>query len=127
MARILIVDDEQIVRDLLRTVLEHDGHQVDQATDGQQALEMHGKAAYDVAIVDLIMPRKNGLDTVLELRAQRPETRLVVMTGALPALLDKNRTMDEMLGSVVKLTKPMRPADLRRAVKEALGTPVAKA
>jgi CheY-like chemotaxis protein len=125
MARILIVDDEKIVRDLLRTVLEHDGHTVEEAADGQQALELHGKQAYDVAIVDLIMPRKNGLDTVLELRAQRPETRLVVMTGALPALLDNNRNMDEMLGAVVKLTKPMRPADLLRAVREALGAPVA--
>ena len=125
MARILIVDDEPIVRDLLRTVLEHDGHTVEEAIDGQEALDAHAKNAYDVAIVDLIMPRKNGLDTVLELRAQRPETRLIVMTGALPALLDSSRNMDEMLGAVVKLTKPMRPADLLRAVREALGTPVA--
>ena len=125
MARILIVDDEKIVRGLLRTVLEHEGHTVEEAADGQQATEMHGKAAYDVAIVDLILPRKNGLDTVLELRAQRPETRIIVMTGALPTLLDGNRTMDEMLGSVMKLTKPMRPADLVRTVREALSTPVA--
>ncbi len=125
MARILIVDDEQIVRDLLRTVLENDGHTVEEAADGQEALDKHLSGAYDVVIVDLIMPRKNGLDTVRELRAQRPETRLVVMTGALPALLDRNRNMDEMLGAVVKLTKPMRPADLVRAVREALATPVA--
>lgn len=125
MARILIVDDEKIVRDLLRTVLEHEGHTVEEAADGQQATEMHGAGSYDVAIVDLILPRKNGLDTVLELRAQRPETRIIVMTGALPSLLDGNRRMDEMLGSVMKLTKPMRPADLVRAVREALSTPVA--
>ena len=125
MARILIADDEKIVRDLLRTVLENDGHTVDEATDGQAALDAHARSAYDVVIVDLIMPRKNGLDTVLELRAQRPETRVIVMTGALPTLLDNNRTMDEMLGAVVKLAKPMRPADLLRAVREALGMPVA--
>lgn len=124
MARILIVDDEQIVRSLLRTVLEQDGHTVDEATDGQEALEMHAKRAYDVAIVDLILPRKNGLDTVLELRAQRPETKVIVMTGALPALLD-NRNMSEMLGPVIKLAKPMRPNDLLRAVREALGIEVA--
>ena len=125
MARVLIADDEKIVRDLLRAVLEHDGHTVEEATDGQEALDAHARSAYDVVIVDLIMPRKNGLDTVLELRAQRPETRVIVMTGALPALLDNNRNMDELLGAVVKLAKPMRPGDLLRAVREALGTPVA--
>lgn len=122
MARILIVDDEKVVRDLLRTVLENEGHTVDEAKDGQEALD--ASAPCDVAIVDLILPRKNGLDTILELRSRRPETRFVVMTGALPALLEKSRNMDELLGSVVKLTKPMRPADLLRAVREALGTPV---
>jgi CheY-like chemotaxis protein len=125
MAKILIVDDEKIVRDLLRTVLEHDGHTVDEVTDGEDAIAANARGAYDVAIVDLILPRKNGLDTVVELRKQKPGLRFIVMTGALPALLDKNRNMDEMLGHVVKLTKPMRPADLLRAVREALGTPVA--
>jgi CheY-like chemotaxis protein len=124
MAKILIVDDEKIVRDLLRTVLEHDGHTVDEVTDGEDAVATNARNAYDVAIVDLILPRKNGLDTVVELRKQKPGLRFIVMTGALPALLDRNRNMDEMLGQVVKLTKPMRPADLLRAVREALGTPV---
>jgi CheY-like chemotaxis protein len=125
MAKILIVDDEKIVRDLLRTVLEHDGHTVDEVTDGEDALAANARGAYDIAIVDLILPRKNGLDTVVELRKQRPGLRFIVMTGALPALLDRNRNMDEMLGPVAKLTKPMRPADLLRAVREALGSPVA--
>jgi DNA-binding response OmpR family regulator len=125
MARILIVDDEKVVRDLLRTVLEHDGHQVDEATDGQQALDLHKRSSYDVAIVDLILPRKNGLDTIVELRAQRKETRIIVMTGALPTLLSGNRNMDDLLGSVAKITKPMRPADLVRTVREVLGAPVA--
>ncbi|MCK6458799.1 MAG: response regulator [Planctomycetes bacterium] len=125
MAKILIVDDEKIVRDLLRTVLEHDGHAVDEVADGEAAIAANARGAYDVAIVDLILPRKNGLDTVVELRKQKPLLRFIVMTGALPALLDKNRNMDEMLGPVVKLTKPMRPTDLLRAVREALGAPVA--
>ena len=125
MAKILIVDDEKIVRDLLRTVLEADGHTVEEVTDGEEAVAANANAEFDIAIVDLILPRKNGLDTITELRAQRPELRFVVMTGALPALLDGNRNMDDLLGSVVKLTKPMRPADLLKAVREALRAPVA--
>jgi CheY-like chemotaxis protein len=124
MARILIVDDEKIVRDLLRTVLENEGHTVDEVTDGQDAIDRNASHDYDVAIVDLILPRKNGLDTVIEMRARKPALRFVVMTGALPALLDKNRNMDDLLGHVVKLTKPMRPTDLLRAVREALAAHV---
>ncbi|HEX5137963.1 MAG TPA: response regulator [Planctomycetota bacterium] len=125
MAKILIADDEKIVRDLLRTVLEHDGHTVDEVTDGEDAVAANAQGDYDIAIIDLILPRKNGLDTVVELRKQKPGLRFVVMTGALPALLDKSKHMDELLGPVVKLTKPMRPTDLLRAVREALSTTVA--
>jgi len=125
MAKILIVDDEQIVRDLLRTVLEQHGHAVHEVADGEEAVAASASGSYDLAIVDLILPRKNGLDTVVELRKQKPALRFVVMTGALPALLEKSRNMDAMLGRVVKLTKPMRPADLLRAVGEALSMPVA--
>jgi CheY-like chemotaxis protein len=125
MAKILIVDDEEIVRDLLRTVLERDGHTIAEAHDGLEALEALEAEAHDLVLVDLIMPKKNGLDTVVELRALRPETRFIVMTGALPTLLESNKNMDEMLGAgVVKLTKPMKPGDLLRAVREALGTAV---
>jgi CheY-like chemotaxis protein len=125
MAKILIVDDEKIVRDLLRTVLEQEGHTVDEVTDGEDAVAANARCGYDLAVVDLILPRKNGLDTVTELRKQTPGIRFIVMTGALPALLDRNRNMDELLGPAVKLTKPMRPADLLRAVRGALATPVA--
>jgi CheY-like chemotaxis protein len=126
MAKILICDDEEIVRDLLRTILERDGHTVVAVSDGMEALAAHEQEPHDVAIVDLILPRQNGLDTVLELRALRPETRFVVMTGALPTLLDHNHNMDELLGEgVVKLTKPMKPGDLLQAVRQALDTAVA--
>jgi len=125
MAKILVADDEKIVRDLLRTVLERDGHTVVEARDGAEALQAVEADAFDVVMIDLIMPKKHGLDAVIEIRALRPETRFVVMTGALPALLTKDRSMHELLGErVYKLTKPMTPADLLRVVREALAAPV---
>lgn len=125
MAKILVADDEKIVRDLLRTVLERDGHTVVEACDGVQALEAVEADSFDVVMVDLVMPKKHGLDAVIEIRALRPETRFIVMTGALPTLLSSDQSMNEMLGEGVrKLVKPMTPTDLLRVVRETLGSPV---
>ena len=120
MARILVVDDEVIVRSLLKTILKHDGHDVVEAGDGIEAVEIHRKEPADLVMVDLVMPKMNGLDTILEMRELHAETRFIVMTGALPSLLD-SENMASMLGDALTLAKPMTPPDLLRTVHEALG------
>jgi DNA-binding NtrC family response regulator len=120
MARILVVDDEDVVRSLLKTILKHDGHEVVEAADGVRAVEIHRQEPADLVMVDLVMPRKHGLDTILEMREFHPETRFIVMTGALPSLLD-SENMATMLGDAQTLAKPMTPPDLLRAVRKALG------
>ena len=98
MARILVVDDEQVVRSLLKTILKHDGHEVLEAGDGTEAVEIHRNQPADLVMVDLVMPKKHGLDTILEMRENHPGTRFIVMTGALPSLLD-SENMATMLRS----------------------------
>ena len=120
MARILIVDDEEVVRSLIRTVLKHYGHEVEEAVDGHEALEMFQKSPPDLVMVDLIMPKKNGLDTILEMRAKHPGARFIVMTGALPTLLE-SQNMAALMGELKTLAKPMTPTDLIQAVRDALG------
>jgi DNA-binding NtrC family response regulator len=119
MARILVVDDEDVVRSLLRTILKHDGHEVVEAGDGFEAIRIHTEKPADLVIVDLVMPKKHGLDTILEMREHHPETRFIVMTGALPSLLD-SENMATMLGDALTIAKPMTPPDLLRTVQEAL-------
>jgi len=119
MARILIVDDEEVVRSLIRTVLKHYGHDVAEAVDGQEAIEMFEREPADLVMVDLIMPKKNGLDTILEMRAKHPETRFVVMTGALPTLLE-SENMTALIGDLKTLSKPMTPTGLIETVNGVL-------
>lgn len=119
MARILVVDDEDVVRSLLKTILKHDGHEVVEARDGGEAIEIHRERPADLVLVDLVMPKKHGLDTILEMREHHPATRFIVMTGALPSLLD-SENMATMLGDALTLAKPMTPPDLLRTVHEAL-------
>jgi len=126
MSRILIVDDEAVVRSLLRTVLEQDGHTVEEACDGNEAVQLHREDPAELVMIDLLMPNKHGLDTLIEMREFNPYTRFIIMTGALPALLEGDHNMDELLGrDVAKLTKPMTPANLLKKVREVLGTTTA--
>ncbi|MHC4550299.1 MAG: response regulator [Planctomycetota bacterium] len=126
MARILIVDDEEVVRSLIRTVLSHDGHEVQEASDGAEAVEMFRKEPADLVMVDLVMPRKHGLDTILEIRELEPRARIIAMTGALPSLLESDN-MAALMGNVRTLAKPMTPADLLQIAREALAEEPAEA
>jgi DNA-binding response OmpR family regulator len=84
MARILVIDDEPGLREFVRAVLEKEGHEVEEARDGNEALAACDRKPVDLALVDLIMPRKDGVRTIEELRARHPKTAIVVVTGAAP-------------------------------------------
>ena len=89
--QILIVDDDPAIRNLLRLVAERRGLSVDMAADGTEALELLAERRYDLAVVDLMMPRLNGYDLVTALRAfpQRPAIVIATaMTDSLVGLLD---------------------------------------
>jgi DNA-binding response OmpR family regulator len=89
--QILIVDDDPSIRNLLRLVAERRGLTVDMAADGTEALALLAERRYDLAVVDLMMPRLNGYDLVTALRAfaQRPAIVIATaMTDSLVGLLD---------------------------------------
>ena len=67
MATILIIDDEEIIRGLLRSVLEQAGYEVMEAANGRQGLELYRHRPADLVITDILMPEMNGLDMLLEL------------------------------------------------------------
>ena len=79
--RILVVDDEKIVRALIRRFLEAQGHQVEIAEDGAQALERFHGAAFDILITDLNMPRMGGVELTKRIKTEAPETIIIVLTG----------------------------------------------
>lgn len=80
-ARILVIDDEQVIRELLFDVLSRKGYSVDTAEDGERGLEKASKTEYHVVFTDLRMPGMNGLDVFRRLKETSPRTRVIVMTG----------------------------------------------
>jgi len=81
MARIIIIDDEKDVREVLKEVLERAGFDVEIAANGDDGLELLRSKGADVVITDIIMPGKNGVETVHDIRKHFPKTRVIVISG----------------------------------------------
>ena len=81
MASILLVEDDEQLRPLLRLVLERGGHQVVEAGNGKEALEIYLRKPTDLVVTDLVMPDKEGLETILELRRIYPDVKIIAMSG----------------------------------------------
>jgi TonB family protein len=81
MYRVLIVDDERMIRDLISHVLRLKGHECDQASDGVEALDKVNKMEYDVLIVDVVMPKMDGYMLLGQVRKQAPDLPVMIMTG----------------------------------------------
>ena len=117
--RVLVVDDTDAVRDLIRTILELEGIEVFVAVDGQQALDTVAAIAPDVITMDVVMPRMDGLATAAALKA-RPDTAgiPIVMVSARARPVDRVRGAEA--GVDTYLTKPFEPCDLLAAVRALL-------
>jgi CheY-like chemotaxis protein len=84
-ARILIVDDEQGVRDVLRTSLEQAGYAVDEAADGAEAQALCAKKPVDLVVTDIVMPKLGGLTLIRSLRERDPLARIIAISGGGPS------------------------------------------
>jgi CheY-like chemotaxis protein len=116
--RLLVVDDEPHVREMMRLTLEAAGYEVDEAGSGEAALAAYGGGRrYDGVLLDQKMPGLDGLETMKRLLAMAPDTRIVMVT----AFASIELAVDAMrLGAAHFLRKPMTPETLRGAVAAAL-------
>jgi CheY-like chemotaxis protein len=120
MARILVVDDQTPVRNALKALLEHEGHTVIAAEGGASAMTAIEAFAFDVVIVDLIMPGMDGLDTIRIFRDSAPRVPIIAMSGY--AFRGGSSDLDFFrmaldLGAACCLQKPIKPRDLLKAIE----------
>ena len=114
------MDDEPAVRSLIRSILERDGYDVEEAGDGDEGLAVYARDPADLVIVDLVMPRTNGVTVIAKLRDSYPKVRVIPMTGALASLCESER-MADVFGGQCLLVKPLVPDEILVAVFELLG------
>lgn len=118
MASILIVDDEPAIRHTMNLALSKDGHSIAEAANGCEALAAVRKQAFDVILLDIYMPEKDGLETIGELRQILPKIKIVAVSGGgTRAMLDPLRVASQ-LGADVVLAKPFDIHRLRQTIVE---------
>lgn len=120
MAKILVVDDEIQIRGMLKAVLESAGHDVILAEDGNVGMKLFAEQAFDLVVTDLIMPDKEGLEMVTEIRKSRPETKIIAMSGGGRLGPTDYLKYAEKLGAHISLTKPFENQELVTCVEKLL-------
>jgi DNA-binding response OmpR family regulator len=124
MAHVLVIDDDDHVRSLVRRILEAAGYCVTEAADGQQGLEAFLAEPPDVVITDIFMPKREGLETIMALRREDRSVRIIAVSGGGErGALEHLQTADK-LGAMRTLCKPFHRVDLLAAVEEAIHAPV---
>jgi DNA-binding response OmpR family regulator len=115
--RILLVDDEQPIQTLLSFPLQRDGYEVVQASDGREALARFDEQSFDLVVLDLMLPRMDGLEVCKLLRAQGSTVPIIMLTA-------KSEEIDKVLGLELGaddyITKPFSLREFRSRVKAAL-------
>ncbi len=118
MKPVLIVEDETIMRESLRDWLKDGGYEVETAKEGEEALEKIGKKEFSVAVLDLRLPGKDGLEVLKEATAKDPKIKGIVIT-AYPSVETAVEAMK--IGAVDYIVKPFAPDALEKAIQEVLG------
>jgi CheY-like chemotaxis protein len=125
-ARILVIDDEDELRSMLRQMLEHAGHEVAEAVNGAAGIEIYERDAPDLIITDIIMPEKEGVETIIALRRADPALPIIAISGGGRLDATDFLTMAKKLGARHTLTKPFRRDQLLEAVGECLASATAE-
>lgn len=116
-ATLLLIDDDDGFRSLVRRALERNGYAVLEAANGRDAVDVFGKSAVDLVITDLHMPVQEGVETISALRAGNERLPIIAMSGSSEASLEDAM----LLGANFRLNKPFRLDDLLIAVAVLLG------
>lgn len=120
MAKILVIDDDPVVRSVIRQMLAPDGHVVIEASDGVEGLKVAETEQPALVICDIIMPKKEGIETIISLSRQWPGLPVIAISGSSGKRSEYYLSMAEKLGASASLVKPFSAEVIRRAVKRLL-------
>jgi two-component system cell cycle response regulator CpdR len=118
MKKILIIDDEPYILLMLKKMLERAGYEVDLASNGREGMDLFNKETADLVITDIIMPDKEGLELIIEMKRLRPNLKIIAMSGGGRISPDSYLECATHFGAQKVFQKPFRQKELVSAVRE---------
>jgi CheY-like chemotaxis protein len=120
LGRVLVVDDDEVIRRLIAVNLQLEGFDVEMAVDGQDCLERVTEVAPDVITLDVMMPRLDGWETAVQLR-KSPDTAHIKVVLITARAQEDDKTRGTHVGADAYLTKPFDPNEMIRVIRELVG------
>lgn len=120
MAKILVVEDDESVSELVKSVLELENHLVRIAPSAETAKELIRKETPDLALIDIILPGQGGMDLILEIHACCPKLNIVLTSGKIDMTKSTFKVLAHQFGVVSILPKPFTVEELLTTIREAL-------
>ena len=120
MAHILVIDDQEAIRRIVRRSLEQEGHQVMDASDGEMGMQVLARHGADLVITDIFMPGQDGILTLRQVRKQFPGVKVIVISGGDSSGMLDLRKDAELLGAVKSLPKPFTAREIVDLVRRVL-------
>ena len=120
MPDILVIDDDVAIREMLQQSLRREGHAVHTAANGVEALRLIDTREFQLVITDILMPQKEGIETIFQLRRDRPEIRIIAMSGGGRFSPETYLEMAKKIGANRTLQKPFSRDLLLETVRELL-------
>ena len=121
MARILIIDDEPQLLDMLGQTFEREGYDIVKASNGKEGIKLYRENPVDLIITDIIMPEKEGIETIFELRKDFPDLKIIAISGGGRIEPEEYLDIAKKIGAQRTFAKPVAREDLLNAVRELLG------
>ena len=121
MSKLLIIDDDDGFREMLQEMLEREGFTIFCASDGSEGIKVYEREKPDVVITDIIMPEKEGLETIREMKRMRPDLKIIAMSGGGKISADNYLETAKIFGASRILEKPFSQKTMVMAVIDLLG------
>jgi YesN/AraC family two-component response regulator len=122
MGKILIIDDEPYILLMLKKMIEKIGHEVDLASNGRDGMELFEKEPADMVITDIIMPDKEGLEIILEMKKTHPDLKIIAISGGGRISPESYLECARHFGASRVFQKPFKQKEILSAVKELMAS-----